>query len=70
MTTSQQLRRNRDFVLFSAGRLLSAGGTSLTSIAYPLLVLELTHSASKPVSSRSRASFRPRSPSTRRGPLE
>ena len=46
MTTSQQLRRNRDFVLFTTGRLLSAGGTSLTSIAYPLLVLELTHSPS------------------------
>ena len=47
MTTSQQLRRNRDFVLFTTGRLLSAGDTSLTSIAYPLLVLELTHSPSK-----------------------
>jgi MFS family permease len=41
------LRRNRDFVLLEAGRLLSTAGTQLTTIAYPLLVLALTHSPSK-----------------------
>jgi Major Facilitator Superfamily len=34
-------------VLLQAGRLLSTGGTSLTSIAYPLLALAVTHSAAK-----------------------
>lgn len=38
------LRRNRDFLLLETGRLLSGAGTSLTAIAYPLLVLALTHS--------------------------
>ncbi len=41
------LRRNRDFLLLEAGRLLSSAGTSLTAIAYPLLVLALTHSPAK-----------------------
>jgi MFS family permease len=41
------LRRNRDFVLLEAGRLLSSAGTQLTTIAYPLLVLALTHSPAK-----------------------
>jgi hypothetical protein len=41
------LRRNRDFVLLEAGRLLSNTGTQLTTIAYPLLVLALTHSPAK-----------------------
>ena len=41
------LRRNRDFVLYTAGRLLSSAGTQLSTIAYPLLVLALTHSAAK-----------------------
>jgi hypothetical protein len=39
------LRRNRDFVLLQSGQFLSALGTSLTSVAYPLLVLEISHSA-------------------------
>jgi MFS family permease len=39
------LRRNRNFVLLQAGQLLSNAGTQATSIAYPLLVLALTHSA-------------------------
>jgi predicted MFS family arabinose efflux permease len=41
------LRRNRDFVLLEAGRLLSTGGTQATSIAYPLLVLATTHSPAR-----------------------
>ena len=41
------LRRNRDFVLLEAGRLLSSGGSSFSSVAYPLLVLSLTHSPAK-----------------------
>ncbi len=39
-----RLSRNRDFVLFQAGQLLSTAGSSLSSIAYPLLVLGLTGS--------------------------
>lgn len=34
-------------MLLQAGRLLSTAGTSLTSIAYPLLALAVTHSAAK-----------------------
>jgi MFS family permease len=41
------LRRNRDFVLLQAGQLFSTAGTSATQIAYPLLVLALTHSPAK-----------------------
>ena len=41
------LRRNRDFVLFQSGQLLSAIGTSMASIAYPLLTLAVTHSPAK-----------------------
>jgi Transmembrane secretion effector len=41
------LRRNRDFLLLQAGQLLSNAGTESTSIAYPLLVLAVTHSAAK-----------------------
>ncbi len=41
------LRRNRDFVLLQAGQLLSNAGTQAATIAYPLLVLALTHSALK-----------------------
>jgi hypothetical protein len=46
-TSVVPLLRNRDFVLLEAGRLLSTAGTQLTTIAYPLLVLALTHSAAK-----------------------
>jgi MFS family permease len=42
-----RLSRNRDFVLFQSGQLLSAAGSSLSTIAYPLLVLTLTHSPVK-----------------------
>jgi MFS family permease len=38
------LRRNRDFVLLQAGQTLSTIGSESTAIAYPLLVLALTHS--------------------------
>jgi MFS family permease len=41
------LRRNRDFVLLQAGQLLSSTGSAFSSVAYPLLVLELTHSPAK-----------------------
>jgi MFS family permease len=41
------LRRNRDFVLLQTGQLLSNAGTQSTQIAYPLLVLSLTHSPAK-----------------------
>jgi MFS family permease len=41
------LRRNRDFVLLQTGQLLSNVGTQITQIAYPLLVLALTHSPAK-----------------------
>ena len=41
------LRRNRDFVLLETGRFLSTAGTQSTTIAYPLLVLAVTHSPAK-----------------------
>ena len=36
------LRRNRDFVLFQSGGLLSTFGSGISGIAYPLLTLALT----------------------------
>lgn len=47
MTELVPLRRNRDFMLFQTGQLLSAVGTAVASIAYPLLTLALTHSPAK-----------------------
>jgi MFS family permease len=41
------LHRNRDFVLFQSGLLLSSAGSQMTAIAYPLLVLGLTGSPAK-----------------------
>ncbi len=41
------LRRNRDFMLLQSAELLSSGGSQITAIAYPLLVLALTGSAAK-----------------------
>lgn len=38
------LLRNREFVLLQAGQLLSSAGTQLTTVAYPLLVLAVSHS--------------------------
>jgi MFS family permease len=45
--TAVPLRRNRDFMLLQIGQLLSNAGTQSTAIAYPLLVLAVTHSAAK-----------------------
>lgn len=47
MTADLPLRRNRDFVVLQVGQLLSALGGSFTTVAYPLLVLALTHSPAK-----------------------
>lgn len=45
--TSAPLWRNRDFVLLEWGRFLSTIGSASSAIAYPLLVLSLTHSPAK-----------------------
>jgi MFS family permease len=47
MSNPTPLRRNRDFVLLQAGQLLSAFGSNMSRIAYPLLTLALTHSPAK-----------------------
>jgi MFS family permease len=41
------LRRNRDFVLLQGGQMLSTIGSAASQIAYPLLVLAVTHSPAK-----------------------
>ena len=41
------LRRNRDFLLLQTAQLLSSGGSGISGIAYPLLVLALTGSAAQ-----------------------
>jgi hypothetical protein len=41
------LRRNRDFLLYQGGGLLSTFGSGISGIAYPLLTLALTNSAAK-----------------------
>ena len=41
------LRKNRDFMLLQGAELLSSGGSQITAIAYPLLVLALTGSPAK-----------------------
>lgn len=43
----QPLSRNRDFVLLWTGQALSSLGGQMSAVAYPLLVLALTHSAAK-----------------------
>jgi predicted MFS family arabinose efflux permease len=44
LTELLPLRKNRDFVLLQVGQTLSAIGSESTAIAYPLLVLAVTHS--------------------------
>lgn len=41
------LRKNRDFLLLQSGQTLSTIGSESTAIAYPLLVLAITHSPAK-----------------------
>jgi MFS family permease len=41
------LWKNRDFMLLQSGQLLSTFGSNLSTIAYPLLTLAVTHSAAK-----------------------
>ena len=45
--TAAPLRRNRDFLLLQTAQLLSSGGSQISAIAYPLLVLALTGSPAK-----------------------
>jgi MFS family permease len=45
--TERPLRRNRDFILLQVAGLLSSGGSQISAIAYPLLVLALTNSPAK-----------------------
>ena len=47
MTELVPLRRNRDFLLYQSGGLLSTFGSGISGIAYPLLTLAITHSAAK-----------------------
>jgi Transmembrane secretion effector len=47
VTEHPPLRRNRDFLLYQSGSLLSTFGSGISGIAYPLLTLALTHSAAK-----------------------
>ncbi|HEV8180421.1 MAG TPA: MFS transporter [Gaiellaceae bacterium] len=47
MTELTPLRRNRDFLFFQSGALLSTFGAGISGIAYPLLTLALTGSAAK-----------------------
>ena len=45
--TPVPLRRNRDFLLLQTGQVLSTIGSESTVIAYPLVVLAITHSPAK-----------------------
>jgi len=45
--TAPSLRWNRDFLLLQFSQLVSSGGSQITAIAYPLLVLSLTGSSAK-----------------------
>jgi MFS family permease len=47
VVTAVPLRRNRDFLLLQTAALLSSGGSQMTAVAYPLLVLALTGSPAK-----------------------
>jgi predicted MFS family arabinose efflux permease len=45
MTEVVPLRRNRDFLLLWSGQVVSTVGSEVSQLAFPLLVLALTHSA-------------------------
>jgi MFS family permease len=47
MGKDARLRRNRDYMLMWAGQGVSELGSQISSVAYPLLVLALTHSPAK-----------------------
>jgi len=44
---ARPLRKNRDFLLLQTGQVLSTIGSESTAIAYPLVVLAITHSPAK-----------------------
>ena len=47
MLEEPPLSRNRDFVLFQAGQLLSRAGSGMSAVAYPLLALAVTNSPAR-----------------------
>ncbi len=47
MTNTAPLYRNRDFLLLQTGQVLSTFGSNISGIAYPLLTLAVTNSATK-----------------------
>src|SRR5690242_1893079 len=47
MEPAVPLRRNRDYMLVWAGQAVSEIGSQVSTVAYPLLVLALTHSPAK-----------------------
>src|SRR6202020_821749 len=47
MPPDRPLRRNRDYMLVWAGQGVSELGSQISTVAYPLLVLALTHSPAK-----------------------
>src|ERR1700761_7075949 len=47
MTVEEPLRRNRDYMLIWAGQGVSEFGSQISTVAYPLLVLALTHSPAR-----------------------
>ncbi len=47
MSVDTPLRRNRDYMLIWAGQGVSELGSQISTVAYPLLVLALTHSPAR-----------------------